>query len=54
MACALGQCDVLGCPLGAGIANAVDQHLGLYICDVHNQYTFELLSTNSTAIGLID
>ena len=48
----LRQCDALGCRLGAGIANAVDQHLSLYICDVHNKYTFELLSTNSTAIAL--
>ena len=42
--------------LDAGIANAVDdlpQRLGLYISDIHNKYTFELLSTNSAAIGYI-
>ena len=52
--CALRQCDAHGCPLGAGIANAVDQRLGLYICDIHNKYTFELLPTNSTAIDSYD
>ena len=43
--------------LDAGIANAVDdlpQRLGLYISDIHNKYTFELLSTNSAAIGAND
>ena len=42
--------------LDAGIANTVDdlpQHLGLYISDIHNKYKFELLSTNSAAIGLL-
>ena len=40
--------------LDAGIVNTVDdlpQRLGLYISDIHNKYTFELLSTNSAAIG---